>query len=143
MATVTTARPMSDDPPLRCPKDGARMTRLNAEGVTIDRCPVCGGVWLDLGELQALMDLKGEAKDIIEKIDSLRTQGAGGTVLPKNQWKCPRDGTLLTSVRNTEQPHIEYELCTHCGGMFFDAGELRDLSRFTLIERLRRLLPGL
>ena len=34
-----------------CPVDGAVMAQETVEGVTIDRCTKCSGVWLDPGEL--------------------------------------------------------------------------------------------
>lgn len=35
------------------------------------------------------------------------------------------------------QPHIAYESCGLCHGVFFDAGEFRDFSGETFDERLR------
>ena len=44
----------------RCPKDGARLEAKTQDGVEIDDCPTCGGVWLDAGELAALSQREGE-----------------------------------------------------------------------------------
>ncbi len=38
------------------------------------------------------------------------------------------------------QKHVHYESCTICGGVFFDAGELTELSKVSLAQRLRSLL---
>ena len=38
----------------RCPKDGSRLTSRTQDGVEIDECGTCGGIWLDAGELKAL-----------------------------------------------------------------------------------------
>lgn len=40
---------------LRCPKgcDGP-LTAVTMQGVVVDRCEKCGGVWLDAGELETL-----------------------------------------------------------------------------------------
>ena len=37
---------------ISCPKDGEPMNRVTLGSVGVDRCPVCGGVWLDAGELE-------------------------------------------------------------------------------------------
>jgi Transcription factor zinc-finger len=37
-----------------CPVDGSKMSKSIAHMVVIDRCPECGGVWLDGGELERL-----------------------------------------------------------------------------------------
>ena len=38
----------------RCPKCGAPLVVLQFRGVEIDKCSNCGGVWLDMGELEAI-----------------------------------------------------------------------------------------
>jgi Zn-finger nucleic acid-binding protein len=42
-------------PLLLCPNDNAAMQTLNRNGVELDICPTCRGVWLDRGELEKLM----------------------------------------------------------------------------------------
>lgn len=42
-------------PLLTCPNDGAGMQEINRNGVLIDVCPTCRGVWLDRGELEKLL----------------------------------------------------------------------------------------
>jgi uncharacterized protein len=42
-------------PLLTCPNDGAGMQEVNRNGVLIDVCPQCRGVWLDRGELEKLL----------------------------------------------------------------------------------------
>jgi len=37
-----------------CPVDGAEMSKEIAHMIVIDKCPKCGGVWLDGGELERL-----------------------------------------------------------------------------------------
>lgn len=41
---------------MNCPIcDGVRMREVEKEGIMIDVCPQCKGVWLDRGELEKLM----------------------------------------------------------------------------------------
>ncbi len=40
---------------MKCPKCGADLTPEDMHGVQIDRCGECGGLWLDAGEIDALM----------------------------------------------------------------------------------------
>ncbi len=39
---------------MKCPKCGADLATVDFEGVQLDRCPECQGVWLDAGELEHL-----------------------------------------------------------------------------------------
>lgn len=40
---------------MRCPKCGAQMVEQDLSGVKIDKCPACHGIYLDAGELEALV----------------------------------------------------------------------------------------
>ena len=40
-----------------CPTDGTPLTEMVKNGVTIDVCPECKGVWLDRGELEKLINV--------------------------------------------------------------------------------------
>jgi len=40
---------------MQCPRCSANLTETKFEDVAIDRCDKCGGVWLDSGELEQLI----------------------------------------------------------------------------------------
>lgn len=40
---------------MRCPKCGAHLAHEEFHGVTVDRCPDCGGVWFDKGETEQVL----------------------------------------------------------------------------------------
>jgi Zn-finger nucleic acid-binding protein len=44
-------------PLLTSPIDGSPMRQIHRHGIEIDVCPATGGVWLDRGELEKLMNL--------------------------------------------------------------------------------------
>ena len=44
---------------LACPKDEAPMRSYERSGVVIDRCTEYGGIFLDRGELERLIDAEG------------------------------------------------------------------------------------
>lgn len=41
---------------MKCPVDGADLMMTERQGVEIDYCPKCRGVWLDRGELDKIID---------------------------------------------------------------------------------------
>lgn len=132
-------KPTRDDPALPCPRHGGSMRRFDVHRVVVDRCVVCGGIWLDLGEIRALLELPADARHDLHLLDR-----GGSTADPPTGIApvCPRDRTPLLPVRDARQPHIEYDLCVKCGGVFFDAGELADLGEFTLRERVAWLFKS-
>lgn len=41
---------------MQCPTDGAVLVMSDRNGIEIDYCPTCRGVWLDRGELDKIID---------------------------------------------------------------------------------------
>ena len=41
---------------MKCPVDNATLSMMDKQGVEIDYCPECRGVWLDRGELDKIID---------------------------------------------------------------------------------------
>ena len=41
---------------MKCPVDGTTLSMADRQGVEIDYCPQCRGVWLDRGELDKLIE---------------------------------------------------------------------------------------
>ncbi|SFM57141.1 zf-TFIIB domain-containing protein [Shimia aestuarii] len=45
---------------MKCPVDGATLVIADRNGVEIDYCPECRGVWLDRGELDKIIERSAE-----------------------------------------------------------------------------------
>ena len=41
---------------MQCPIDGTQLVMTDRQGVEIDYCPTCRGVWLDRGELDKIIE---------------------------------------------------------------------------------------
>lgn len=41
---------------MKCPIDGAELVMSDRQGIEIDYCPQCRGVWLDRGELDKIIE---------------------------------------------------------------------------------------
>ncbi len=119
---------------LRCPKCRADMDQLEIEGIVIDRCSSCNGIWFDEGEVEALSN-KEDAAAI--DIGSARV-GKQQNII--DHYRCPRCGGEMENQVDARQRHIWYETCKDCKGSFFDAGEFRDLSQLTISDVFKRLV---
>jgi Zn-finger nucleic acid-binding protein len=52
-----------------CPRDGARLVEVERDGVMIDACPTCRGIWLDRGELEKLIAAERDAgSDFLDEV---------------------------------------------------------------------------
>lgn len=50
---------------MRCPKCGMELIEIDYQGIKVDKCSECEGVWLDAGELEAVSKLE---KSGLEKL---------------------------------------------------------------------------
>ena len=41
---------------MKCPIDGSDLLMTERQGIEIDYCPKCRGIWLDRGELDKLIE---------------------------------------------------------------------------------------
>ncbi len=55
---------------MRCPVDGTTLALAERNGVEIDYCPPCRGVWLDRGELDRIIERAGGGYGRREETDS-------------------------------------------------------------------------
>jgi PAT family beta-lactamase induction signal transducer AmpG len=117
---------------MRCPKCRADMELIDYEGIEIDRCRHCKGIWFDFGEREAL---RGNQAAI-----ALDTGDAeGGKVTNEiERYDCPRCTGEMARVVDWHQTHIWYEECQTCGGSFFDAGEFADIAQHTISDVFKR-----
>jgi len=115
---------------MKCPKCDSDFEQIQHDGVEIDRCKGCKGLWFDTFENEELRDLGGS-----EAIDSGNTSGDKGHT--SGAAPCPRCSVNMINMVVAGQPHIAYESCGVCHGVFFDAGEFRDFREETFGEKLR------
>lgn len=108
---------------MNCPK--CRKVDMKSEthaGITIDRCPVCGGIYLDRGELERLLQ-----KDLGNVADGFSSAAALHDMdgMPAFCPKCNREMMMLTGAGE-----IRFEWCDRCEAVFLDRGELASLQLF-------------
>jgi uncharacterized protein len=113
---------------MNCPKCQAPMEPVTLEGVTVDRCTACKGIWFDANEQKQL--LKSSAGEDID-IGDART---GRKMDSIHDIQCPRCQVKMMETEDVDQHHITFELCPSCKGIFLDAGEFKDLKSYTFMD---------
>ena len=122
---------------MKCPvcADSELETLMTTQGVEIERCPRCEGVWLDRGEIFLFAT---EARSIDAKLErALADQKPTGRLSPVS-------GEPMTEIAYPGGPHINR--CPKSGGLWFDAGELKALlgaepGLHLDVERVRTSVP--
>lgn len=110
-----------------CPGCGEEMEVESHPDVEFERCPGCGGVYLDPGELNALAT--GLAGDVeYWSVDAEDHPDVHGTRV------CGRCGTPMKKVNLLTLSDLILDRCPECGGFYLDRGEVG-----TMNEQLREL----
>jgi hypothetical protein len=116
------------------------MIILEHEQVEIDYCPGCGGVWLDAGELELLLDDADEAKRLLASIAQNPTPA--GT--PR---RCPICRKKMVEVRiGTAEPPLLIDECTRHHGLWFDKNELEEVIKSAgsdKVQKIQTLFAGI
>ncbi len=100
----------------RCPSCRGPMQRFFAEGIELDRCRACRGVWLDAGELADVLFRKVEPRQVAGPSE----RRCAFCARPMRTALLPGDVTV--------------ETCGSCRGLFLDEGELEQLTYGTESE---------
>jgi len=114
---------------MKCPVCNIPLVVVEREGIELDWCLDCRGLWFDEGELELLGEKAGRAIDTGE-IGRLargeeRTQARD----------CPRCRKAMEQVRLDADADVQVDRCSP-HGIWFDRGELSSLMR------LHRSMPG-
>lgn len=99
------------------------MVTLELDQVEIDYCPSCGGIWLDTGELEALLESSAAAGRLLGTTAAL-TKGKTG---PR---RCPICRKRMPSAAIPASSPVELDCCPRGDGLWFDRGELEEVVHY-------------
>ena len=100
---------------MRCPACNEPAIALELDGVEIDRCPACAGIWLDEEEIAWLAQRSEAASRPLT--DALLRGEAG----PAGKRRCPR---CNRPMRLDVLSGVELDRCPAGHGIWFDASEV-------------------
>ena len=116
----------------KCPVDDFTLVQETYEGVTIDRCPHCQGVWLDNGELEAIQE--NQADDFRGVPDDPMDLVAGAIEMAKAEVEktlsCIKCGSELSKREYSFTSQVMIDECPKGHGMWLDKAELQRLEKF-------------
>jgi len=98
---------------MNCPRCNGELRVEDYEGIEVDRCQDCRGMWLDYGELEQL-----------EEVVLDRDEIAGMTVYSqlKGELPCPKCGQAMQRF-SYRAYSVELDFCQEGHGTWLDAGE--------------------
>jgi Zn-finger nucleic acid-binding protein len=96
------------------------LAAFTIEGVTVDRCAACAGVWFDAEELSRL--LSEEARHVAQLLKGGLIAQADG-----KRADCPRDASKMMRVYSAIDHSVILDVCGECRGVWLDGGEFDKL----------------
>jgi Zn-finger nucleic acid-binding protein len=121
----------------RCPKDDTVMNQIQYEGQTLDQCTLCGGIWCDSGEFEAILSARDrkfstkeiEAAKFLDKIQVVELER-------RKALKCVACQTPLTKKDLKTRSQVTIDICPKGHGTWLDYGELERIQ--ILMEEAER-----
>ncbi|MBT8132857.1 MAG: zf-TFIIB domain-containing protein [Gammaproteobacteria bacterium] len=108
------------------------MEPVSFTGTPVHRCTSCQGLWLGSNEFSRLVKDDWLAGILDE---SPTKQGVAHDKM--TEVKCPVCDNMMHHITDEKQPHILYEQCDKGCGVYFDAGEFKDLAQDTFWDKFK------
>lgn len=116
-----------------CPVCRAGMVVLELEGIEIDHCPVCRGIWLDKDELKLLLESAEEKDAILNSLEpDLKNK--------EKKRRCPICLGRMQKVFCGIDKKCLIDKCVHNHGLWFDEGELAEITRTGKLDKDNKIL---
>lgn len=116
---------------MKCIRCSEQLNLEHYEGVEIDRCLKCQGVWLDVGELAKII---GATVENFPELLIAQTQEAKAAGVPKKEKEskelCPKCSIEMKPINYYYESGIIIDSCPSGHGIWFDAKELEKVQIF-------------
>jgi Zn-finger nucleic acid-binding protein len=112
-----------------CPVCDEALLIVEFRGIEVDFCGRCHGIWLDEGELE-LLSAAREDDPLVQahRVGPSDAEPAVDTRARRRR-RCPRCSRPIEGIVMGRDPKLHLDRCTQGHGLWFDAGELRQLLR--------------
>ena len=105
---------------MNCPVCKYPLIVLELEQIEIDYCTSCGGIWLDAGELELLLETEQERKRLLNLLIEDRS-------VKEKSYPCPICSRKMKKLFVGEEKKILIDKCKKNHGLWLDKGELKSV----------------
>ncbi|GEM_PF-1182688 len=123
---------LTNGDPMKCPNDNSDLHKEKYEGVEIDKCSTCGGIWLDAGELETIQEthINDYSEDLKEMSDHINEAYDFAKAKTKALLNCPICDNVLERREYGFCSQILIDSCIKGHGIWLDRHELKALEVF-------------
>lgn len=123
---------------MNCPKCGVTMNTEEMEGVEIDVCRKCAGVWFEQDELRKAKD---QADPDLNWMDFEIWKHKDKFSFSQNPVQCPKCSLDLVTIEY-DKTGIEIDYCPQCRGTWLDEDEFRKIIKALNSELANKSISG-
>ena len=109
---------------MNCPACRQPLVVVEHEGIEVDWCVACRGIWFDAGEVELLAEKAGR-RFVVPALDA----AGAGSAASGSPRRCPRCPAKMRPQAIPCDPPIQVDLCPRGHGIWLDRGELGALIR--------------
>jgi len=113
---------------MNCPVCKNTMVVLELEQIEIDYCASCGGIWLDAGELELLLETEEERARLLNLLIE-------DSSVKEKSYRCPICNKKMRKVFVGEEKKILIDKCKKNHGLWLDKGELEEVIQLSSQNR--------
>lgn len=118
---------------MNCPHDDATLKATIYEAdIEVDQCPTCRGMWLDDGELEAILETveNDYSKELEREPDDVKTAYRQARPTHAGPLACPKCQAEMFAKEYAYCSQIIIDVCPEGCGVWLDEGEAQDLEKF-------------
>ena len=118
---------------MNCPECKEPLIVLELDRIEIDHCLSCGGIWLDAGELELLLETeedRARLKNFLIEADSVK----------EKKYSCPICNKKMSKVFVGEEKKILIDKCKKNHGLWLDKGELESVIELSSRNRDSKII---
>jgi len=109
------------------------MIVLELNEVEIDHCLSCGGIWLDAGELELLLEDSEEKNNLLSSFEVDKNT-------KEKRRKCPICLKRMEKGLFGTDTKVRVDKCQRNDGIWFDAGELEEIIKMGSFDKNNKVL---
>ena len=131
-----------------CPRCLVNSKEINLEstvleGIELDLCSECGGIWFDKQELASAISLDKQAIiNFQDKLANLKTSDVKNTENVESKdysLNCPKCNSVMNKYKYMYTSNIYIDSCDKCEGIWIDRGELLNIVNY--LEEASKIDP--
>lgn len=108
---------------MHCPSCHAELETRPTDGIDVDACPSCQGIWFDADELRRTKD---EADPDLKWMDFELWKHEDDFRVSEKAMDCPKCSVALVAI-DYGDTGVEVDFCRQCRGVWLDAGEFEKI----------------